>query len=214
MNEKFHIESIFPVPIYQTLRLLDHEEILSREKNEIQEIIDSGLTRNQHNSLSKDTYIFNSRLKDLKNFLEIHIRNYVDKIICPKNDELTFYMTQSWLNIVPPGGFITRHDHSNSIISGVFYVLTEQGDNVNFFDSNLKIKQVITISSREQNIWNGNTFNINVHDNLLLLFPSWIDHSVGENVLQATRNRLSIAFNVCCRGTIGDQSTLSELILK
>ena len=83
-----------------------------------------------------------------------------------------------------------RHDHSNSIISGVFYVSTEQGDNVNFFDSNFKIKQVITISSREQNIWNGNTFNINVHDNLLLLFPSWIDHSVGENVLQTTRNRL------------------------
>ena len=36
MNEKFHIENIFPVPIYQTIRLHEHKDILSREKNEIQ----------------------------------------------------------------------------------------------------------------------------------------------------------------------------------
>ena len=45
----------------------------------------------------------------------------------------------------------------------------------------------------------------------LILFPSWIEHSVKSN--QGNQDRISISFNVFARGIFGDVNKLTELHL-
>ena len=51
-----------------------------------------------------------------------------------------------------------------------------------------------------------------VKSNELFLFPSWMEHQVDANE-KATKNRISLAFNVYVKGTVGNMHELNELIL-
>ena len=62
-------------------------------------------------------------------------------------------------------------------------------------------------------MWNSSTWTYPVRNNLLILFPAWLDHGVTQN-LNATRDRISLAFNVFVKGSIGIQGKLSELVLR
>jgi len=203
------INGIFPIPIYVTNR----DSAAVEEEKEIEDIIEEELHRDgvldYH---TNNTYIFDTKLKNLKEFCEQQIKIYVKEIINPK-EELDFYITQSWLNVVEPGGSIKSHYHSNSIISGAYYVSTEEGDNIAFYDRNNKAKEVIKFESKESNVWNSGTCVFPVNNNKLLLFPSWLDHAVEPNE-KATTDRISISFNTFARGIFGEEKTFNELILE
>ena len=139
MTNLYTIHGIFPIPVYSVKRDSDLD---STEEKEIEDIIKGGLRVNAENSFSNNSYIFNTKLKKIKEFCEQHIKIYVKEIINPKED-LDFYITQSWLNITKPGQFHHSHYHSNSIISGVFYISTEEDDKILFDDRNWKLKERI-----------------------------------------------------------------------
>jgi uncharacterized protein (TIGR02466 family) len=216
------IVGIFPTPVYITQR----ETLLtSEEQKEIDEIIENGMIESvgykefqiphpELRSISKNKYIFNDKLKSIKEFCEDHIDNYVKEVIKPRK-ELEFYITQSWLNVSEPGGSHGSHAHQNSIISGVFYISSPVGDGISFYDPNIKIKRVIKIDPDIENPsqWSGEITTAQLVTNTLVLFPSWLDHGVPFNSEQ-TETRISLAFNVYFVGTIGDGSDLTELILK
>ena len=203
------INSLFPAPVYQAHRdfILD-----STEEKEIADIIKEGLRKDgvlDHHTV--DTYLFDTKLKNLKEFCEQHIKNYVKEITVPKNEELDFYITQSWLNVVKPGGSIRQHNHENSIISGAYYVSTVEDDRIVFNDPK-SFMDLIRIEPKEFNIWNSPTWFIPVNNNLLLLFPSWLSHTVEQNE-KATTDRISISFNTFVKGTIGKKYDLNVLNL-
>jgi len=207
-ENEFRLEGLFPAPLYSA----NLESGLDpAEENEIKDIIKEGMYKNAGNSTSNNSYIFNTRLRKLKEFCEKHINIYVEEVIYPK-EELDLYITQSWLNITKPGGFHHAHSHSNSIISGVFYVATTENDKIKFHDENVKLKERIKIELKEYNVWNSSSWSFPVEKNILLLFPSWLTHSVDENK-NATEDRISISFNTFPKGTIGDKKSLTELIL-
>ena len=202
---------LFPTPVYTIKRDSDLD---SSEEKDIEDIIEGGIhqdgTLDHH---SDNTYIFDTKLKNLKEFCEHHIRIYVKEILNPKQ-ELDFYITQSWLNVVKPGGSIKLHYHANSIISGAFYVSTEEDDKIHFLNPNTQqTKPMILIEPNEGNPFNANKWSFPVENNVLVLFPSWLEHSVEPNK-KATRNRISFSFNTFTKGTLGDNNTLKELILK
>ena len=205
---KREIVGAFACPIYSITR---DSELNSEEKKEINDIVEEGMKRNTSNSYTKNSYIFNTKLKNLKEFCEKQIKIYVENFISSK-DTIDFYITQSWLNKTEPGESHHRHSHSNSIISGVFYVSTLENDWIDFHDPNQKIRDRIHIPPKENNIWNSTTLGIPVQNNDLLLFPSWLDHSVGVN--KTSKNRVSISFNVFAKGSLGGEFALTELNLK
>ena len=131
-HETDTIVGLFPSPVYITKR---DSNLDSTEEKEIEDIIEEGMSAKttNSNSSSKNSYIFDTRLYKLKEFCKEHIETYVEKIISPKK-ELDFYITQSWLNITKPGESHGLHSHPNSIISGVFYVSTEEDDKIYFHD--------------------------------------------------------------------------------
>ena len=204
-----NIRNIFPTPVYNTKRNTD---LIPREEKEIEKIIKNGMYRNMGNSVSKNPYIFNENLKELKQFCEQHIKMYVEQSISPK-EELEFYITQSWLNVTKPGESHHEHHHSNSIISGVFYISTEEDDKIFFTDPNVKSKQLIFFEPKEFNLWNSSIWFFPSIINELVLFPSWLNHRVEPNE-NATTDRISISFNTFVRGALGNRKNLTELILK
>tara|TARA_B100000809_G_scaffold79142_1_gene77149 strand:+ start:1157 stop:1801 length:645 start_codon:yes stop_codon:yes gene_type:complete len=213
------IEGVFPCPVYiikrdlnlsptQSLRLQQEEEI------EIENIIEEGLLFNMgSNSNSISSYIFNTGLKKIKQFCEEQIKIYVEQIICPVEEDLDFYITQSWLNVNRPGESHYEHCHSNSIISGVFYISTEEDDSITFIDPNYAVKDRILFKTKSSNIWNSEQWSFQSNINELILFPSWLNHMVNPNP-KATKDRLSISFNTFVRGTLGEITSKNKLILK
>jgi uncharacterized protein (TIGR02466 family) len=202
------IQSIFPHPVYYTGR----ENLSPKEEKEIRKIIDKeGMYKSVGNSQSNNSDIFNGKLKEIKRFCEQHIKTYVKKVINPK-EEIDIYITQSWLNVTKPGEYHHEHYHQNSIISGVFYISTEEDDNITFNDPNQKIKELIRIEPKEFNIWNSSSWFFPAKNNGLILFPSWLNHVVNPNK-KAITDRISISFNTFVRGNLGGRSNLNELIL-
>ena len=228
-KENHIVATIFPTPVYKAnwqtevpntfsegweMTQKDIRDIL---KEELREFSDRGVTRLDYRS--ENCYLFDDRLKKLKEFIELHIKQYVKKVWNPAED-LDFYISTSWLNVVKPGGSIHLHSHSNSIISGSFYAKTVEEDRISFYDPNLKrrlsnscIEITSSVQSQEPVMLyseNIDMIEIPVNDYDLLLFPSWLDHSVTPNEM-ATQDRFSISFNVFARGMFGDSNSLNRL---
>ena len=206
---EYVINNIFSCPVYIVKR---DSNLTPREEKEIGKIVKEGMNKGVGNFTSNNSDIFNGKLKKIKQFCEQQLKIYVEQAINPK-EELDFYITQSWLNITKPGGFHHKHSHANSIISGVFYISTEEDDKITFTDPNVKVRELIKFEPKEYNIWNATNWFFPVNNNELILFPSWLNHSVTPNE-KATTDRISLAFNVFVKGTIGTHKNLSKLVLR
>ena len=122
------IHSIFPTPIYTTKmdRGFTKQELNFVKKQK------KHCAKNQGNFNTKDNYILNRKeFKNIKKFIDQHCKNYLDFVICPKNN-LKLYITQSWLNYTETNQYHHQHAHPNSVISGVLY-----------FDSDIKNDKIL-----------------------------------------------------------------------
>ena len=209
MTDKSKLYGMFPTPVYVAKR---DSDLIPREEREIEKIIREGMHKNADNSTTNNHDIFNGKLEKIKQFCEQQIKIYVDQVINPK-EELDFYITQSWLNVNRPGESHSEHWHQNSLISGVFYISTEEGDRIKFLDPNVNVNQQILFEPKEHNLWNSSGWFFPSIVNELILFPSWLNHKVEPNK-NATTDRISISFNTFVRGTLGDSAKANELILK
>jgi len=200
------IELLFPIPIV----FIDlNRELTEVEKNTINEY-KNNVKRNQGNSSSKNTYVLNDeRLANLKQFFTNETYNYFKNFYNPEN-EIEFYITQSWLNMTNTNEFHHAHTHSNSVMSGVFYLeVDEDMDSITFHNS--KDSFNFYIPSNNWFMYFAKTWSFKIKKNTLILFPSTLMHSV-DNV-QADKQRISLAYNTFIKGTLGSYDSLSELKL-
>jgi len=202
------IHSLFPVPIYTTK--IDRG-FTKQELNFVKEQ-KKHCSKNEGNINSKDNYILNRKeFKNIKKFLDKHCKNYLDTLICPK-DNIELYITQSWLNYTEANQYHHRHTHPNSVVSGVLY-----------FDSDIKNDKILFSNSREYqqikpetdktkyNLWNSETWFFTVETGNLFMFPSSTTHQVETK--KGNNTRISLAFNTFYKGSLGSNSKLTELIL-
>ena len=215
----FQVAGIFPTPIYIAQREteLDNTVLSATEQKEIEEIIENGMmeTNDTHpelRTMSKNKYIFNDgKLKDIKEFCEDHIDNYVKEIMNPR-DDLEFYITQSWLNFTEPNQFHHRHEHPNSVISGVLYLDTDKdNDTIKFFNP-IKYQQLSPeVNSDKYNFYNSSSWWFPVESGQLIMFPSSTTHQVDNK--KGSNTRISLAFNTFYKGSLGVNRELTELKL-
>jgi len=203
MKETF-IQGIFPVPIYITS--LDREfssseiNFVNKNKNKI--------NKNEGNITSENSYILNSSpFKKLKKELDLIILDYFEKIINPIN-KIIPYITQSWLNYTEENQFHHQHEHPNSLVSGVVYIdADEKYDSIKFFKRDPY--STIKIFAKDFNFFNSESWMFPVKTGSILLFPSSTTHRV--EIKKGLNTRISLAFNVFIKGTIGDKKSLTEL---
>ena len=99
-----------------------------------------------------------------------------------------------WAIINTGGSTNLRHQHGNSTISGAYYVRAPEncGDIV-FYDP--RPAPVYTYpKALNPNLLNAQVNGINPKEGALVLFPSYLDHSVNENL--SNEERIVISFNI------------------
>lgn len=103
-------------------------------------------------------------------------------------------ITACWATVNAPGRGHAAHAHPNSFLSGAYYVATRAGaDTINFHDPRSQTG-VIRPPVTELVAANADQAVVAVADGTLLLFPSWLQHSVDPNA--STGNRISVSFNL------------------
>ena len=199
------ISGIFPTPIYVSKlnRELSKKEIDFIEKSKL------NFYKNEGNITSTNNYILNEKTFSLlKKDLDLRIQDYFDKIISPANN-ITPYITQSWLNYTETNQYHHKHAHPNSLVSGVFYInCNEEFDKIKFFNEKY---QTIKPEVKDWNIWNSESWWFSVKTGDVILFPSSLTHMVETK--QGDNTRISLAFNVFIKGKIGNNINLTELYL-
>ena len=111
-----------------------------------------------------------------------------------KTGDGAFELTGLWANMNPKGAAHPIHSHPNNFLSGVYYLRTHEGaDTVNFHDPRSQtgiIRPPVTELTAE----NTDQVVVKVSDGTLLMFPSWLPHSVDANGSDETR--ISVGFNI------------------
>ena len=111
-----------------------------------------------------------------------------------------FELTACWANVSTVGAGHRIHSHPNNFLSGVYYVKTQTGaDSINFHDPRVQtgiIRPPVTELTAE----NTDQVVVKVDDGTLLIFPSWLQHSVDAN--QSNADRISVSFNIMPRSYV------------
>ena len=63
------------------------------------------------------------------------------------------------------------------------------------------INPIITLDYSKHNEFNSDTFIVNIKENMLVLFPASLAHSVETN--NSNQERYCLAFNLFIKGTLG-----------
>jgi hypothetical protein len=199
------ISGIFPTPIY--ISKLDREltplelKFIDKNKKECR--------KNDGNITSNNNYILNEKpFTNIKKELDLIIQDYFNKVIST-SDNITPYITQSWLNYTETNQYHHKHLHPNSLVSGVFYInCHEKHDKIKFFNDNYK---TIKLEIKNWNLYNSEAWWFSVKTGDVILFPSSLIHMVETK--QGDNTRISLAFNVFIKGKIGSNNNLTELTI-
>lgn len=199
------INGIFPTPIYISSlnRELTNKELLFISNTKLD------VYKNEGNTTSNDNYILNHKVfNDLKIDLDLRVQDYFNKVLCTANT-ITPYITQSWLNYTETNQYHHKHQHPNSLVSGVFYInCDDKFDKIKFFKEDYK---TIKPEIKDWNLWNSETWWFSIKTGDIILFPSSLTHMVETK--EGTNTRISLAFNTFIKGTVGNNKNLTELII-
>ena len=214
MQINYEILELFPTPVFTTMIPLEFYNVVPWLFK--QEMLSEEVDSPNYGERSKNSYILDEpESKDLKNYI-LGLVNQYGKMLGYEYDSYRF--GQSWVSYKHPGQHHTMHSHPNSLISGVFYFgeptdktpaikfhKLEGGFNVSYLSPKLvKDKRELKYAQKE--------FSIEFTPGLLLLFPSYLHHSVPLN--KTDKTRCSLAFNIVPTIGLGEETSLTELKFK
>jgi uncharacterized protein (TIGR02466 family) len=111
-----------------------------------------------------------------------------------KIGEPAIEITGCWMNLYAPGAAHRAHSHPNNFLSAVYYLRTRPGaESINFHDPRSQAG-VIRPPVTELTAANTDQVVVRVKDGTLLVFPSYLYHSVDANA--SGEARISLSFNM------------------
>ena len=196
--KNYQIYKLFPTPVfhfrvenYQKLNTELENYILNlRKKNEKgQKKSNAGGWHSHNFDLNND----NTAKKFSKIFEEFYKKVIINEMGW-KYDSNKVKMKGMWSIINKKGSFNIQHNHANAYLSSAYYVRhPEKSGSIKFFDpreqKNIrypKIKNYTDISAV--------ITEITPKEGDLLIFPSYLYHSVGENLSED--DRIIVSFNI------------------
>ena len=220
MDNTSNIIELFPVPIYKTY--------LPKELSVVCNYFDglkhwtgdgsegSGSDYRNYGTHSEDTYVLdNPKCEEFAKYVLHHIDVYNRESLGYVNQEWMF--SQSWISYKHPGQSHVYHTHPNSIISAVFFY-GNVGDDTSkiVFHQNASFQKVDTVQLQNEEekryAWRSQGISFDFQPGTLLIFPSFLPHSVPENKTRIVRKSLSM--NIVPKNGLGDKRMLTELLFK
>ena len=194
----YKIYRLFPTPVFH-FRVENYQELNTELENYILNLKkkdEKGTKKSNAGGWHSHNFDINNDNK-AKKFAKIFEEFYKKVIINKmgwKYDSNKVKMEAMWSIINKKGSFNIQHNHPNSYLSAAYYVRhPEKSGNIRFFDpreqKNIrypKIKKYTDLSAViiEKDPKEGD----------LLIFPSYLYHSVGENL--SKDDRIIVSFNV------------------
>jgi uncharacterized protein (TIGR02466 family) len=112
----------------------------------------------------------------------------------------SFAISSSWATRIDSNGYSQYHDHRNSAYSAVLYLDdVSQGGEIQFQSPNPST--VFLLNPEEWNTFNYEVYHITPAKNLLLFFPSYLQHRINRYL--GKDPRYSIAMNFVPVGQFG-----------
>tara|TARA_B100000900_G_scaffold382208_1_gene369246 strand:- start:4870 stop:5472 length:603 start_codon:yes stop_codon:yes gene_type:complete len=186
----------FPTPVW-ALQIENYksvnEEMYAYIKNQ-QEKDQIGISKSNIKGWhSKD---FNLNDKEPQNFASF-VLSYVEQVMLDMNwDKLkqNVKINNMWAIVNTGGSANLRHQHGNSTISGAYYVRApESCGDIIFYDPR-PAPVYSHPNATSPNSLNAQVNGISPKEGALVLFPSYLDHSVNENL--SSDERIVISFNI------------------
>lgn len=102
---------------------------------------------------------------------------------------------ECWANINEKYAYNQPHTHPNALLSGAYYVQVPEGNPGPFILMDPRSQPwVMQPEYREQHPGNAQIQQIPPEEGRLIMFPSWLEHSVGQNLSDG--RRISLSFNI------------------
>ncbi len=150
--------------------------------------IKSNLGGYHSEDLNKKEPVLHSLIKNIESNSNIMIKDFF-------KSSIDVSLINIWFNINEYKDFNMPHTHPFSKISGVFYVKTPKNSGDVIFMNDTKIENYLPNKKIiEYNKYNSSIWSIKPQENLLYLFPSWLNHYVEPNL--SKEKRISISFNL------------------
>jgi len=198
---------LFPTPVMKK-RFTDRE--FTKEEFDYLTNLDCSPHAAGNNLLSHNRCILDDPImSSIKHFILESVNHYFTKVMGVIDCSL--YITQSWTTTAMSGHAHHAHSHTNSIVSGVLYIQSDEDDNLNFIaDSSSHFK--LNFNYSQPTLYNAPRWWIPVKPYDLLIFPSTLAHEVTQKNKGSIRR--SLAFNTFVTGNIGiyDNSNFLKLL--
>ena len=193
-KSKSVVYSLFSIP----LMICEEKYNFNESVLEYIQNLKSNYTTGNKNKRTVDSNILESfELSTLKQFCLKWINFYAHEFLSI-TDSTKFYITQSWCNYADKGDSHVAHMHSNSLISGVFYI---QGENTPIVFHRKENMFPLAFNYKTYDLNNCEAYGVDMEVGKLFLFPSTLRHSVFEN--DTNTERISLSFNTFATGEFG-----------
>jgi uncharacterized protein (TIGR02466 family) len=150
-------------------------------------------------------------LATVKEFLMQQINHYMFEVM-RVSDEVTFHISRSWFVKSLIGNYVRRHNHPNSILSGVLYFKTSKDcGNLMLYDDNSSMFGSMQFGYSSLTPLNSSHVSIPPTEGNLVMFPSRVLHEISVN--QSYEPRYSLAFDVWVTGNMGGNTDVTKLSL-
>ena len=205
---KHNITPLFPTPLYQTYIPPNLSSI--SQYWDSQEMAASNETSSNYGIRSKNSYILNETpCHEISDYILSHVLNFGKNYLNYAYESYKF--SQSWISFKSPGEQHSTHTHSNSTISGVIYYGKWDSNfpGIGFHNTTLPGPTRPKMELNKHTPYSQIHAYFNPSPGMLLLFPSYLPHSVPIN--KTTEIRKSIAFNVVPTEGLGNELELTEL---
>ena len=199
---------LFAIPLYRTI-------IGEPTESELKYLEGVPMTEGRSTALnSENLAILNTiQLRDLQGRVEKGLQEYQDHLGVD-TAQVEMRITTSWLNRYHKGHSTHQHHHSNSIISGVYYLGDcDKSAPIQFHRAPGYVNlwpNTINLPIKTHNALNIDIITVIPKAGELIMWPSHLAHSVPPN--QSDTARHTIAFNTFIKGTL-DPKGGSELTL-
>lgn len=205
MNETYEL---FPTPV----ALYEYDGSIDDELNYLKSIAYLVRQSNNHQSPSirlrsgDDFLLKRKEMKNITKFVNKSLKDYATNIL---GIDESLQVTQSWANKSKRGNGQGKHNHPNSLISGVFYFQTNESAHIEFMKS--ATEQLIMYPTRI-NSMNATGYSLNTKSKQCILFPSSLNHAVAVN--NSDEEHISLSFNTFYLGDFGSKENLTHLNVK
>ena len=199
---------LFAIPLYRTI-------IGAPTESELAHIRGVSMTPGRSQALnSTNLHILDViQLRELRHKIDSGISEYMTHLGVDMT-KISMNITTSWVNQYSKGDNTHQHSHSNSIISGVYYLEDcDETAPIQFHRAPGYVNlwpNTINLPIRTHNALNIDVITVIPKQGELIMWPSHLAHSVPPN--QSDTQRHTIAFNTFVKGTL-DPKGGSELTI-